>query len=298
MMKVLVLGATGMLGHKVCQRLRMNRQFDVWGTTRNGRRLPPYILEESKTLCWIDAGNVGCREVERAVDDVRPDAVVNCIGLVKQLDYSAREFIEINALLPHQLAEFCTYYRARLIHISTDCVFSGDRGNYAECDATDPGDVYGRSKLLGEVGGQGCVTLRTSAIGRELSGQHGLLEWFLANRGKTVRGWRRALFSGVTTAVLADAIGELLLGHPDLCGVYHYAGQPIRKYDLLCMINGLYGSRTAVTMDNSTRCDRTLDASLLQSVTGLVPPPWTEMLYDLFTDPTPYDQLRCQAATV
>jgi dTDP-4-dehydrorhamnose reductase len=182
--------------------------------------------------------------------------------------------------LPHRLAVLARVAGARLIHLSTDCVFSGRRGNYREDDPADAEDLYGRTKLLGEVSEEPCLTLRTSIIGPELSRKSGLLEWFMAQRGGTVRGFTRAIFSGFTTAELSRVI-ERLLEEPHASGLYHVSSAPISKYDLLVRINAALGIGVAIGADDSFACDRSLDSERFRSTFGYTPPAWDEMVTEL-----------------
>ena len=199
--------------------------------------------------------------VQRAITSVRPDVVINCIGIVKQAAaaHDAITSISINSLLPHRLAALCRTEGARLIQISTDCVFSGRAGRYTEDDLPDPVDLYGRSKLLGEVADGDCLTVRTSIVGRELVGANGLLEWFLAQEG-SVRGFRRAIFSGLTAEALARLLAAVVCDHRGLTGIRHVAAQPISKFDLLCMLKRAYHAPLEIVPDDEFVCDRSLDA--------------------------------------
>ena len=147
--------------------------------------------------------------------------------------------IPINSLLPHRLARLCELSGARLVHISTDCIFAGDKGGYLETDPSDAIDLYGRSKFLGEVSYRNSVTLRTSIIGHELQSSHGLINWFLA-QDKQCKGFSQAIFSGLPTVVLAGIIRDVVIPNEDLFGVYHVASQPISKYNLLKLVADVY----------------------------------------------------------
>jgi dTDP-4-dehydrorhamnose reductase len=228
-----------------------------------------------------------------ALAAVRPAAVINCVGLIKQLPSAKSPLpaIGINAHFPHRLARLCQATGARLIHISTDCVFSGRRGRYTEDDPSDAEDLYGRTKFLGEVGGPACLTLRTSIIGRELRGQVALLEWFLQQRGRTVKGYARAIYTGVTTRTLAGVMADLLERHPDLSGLWQVASEPISKYELLQLVNRAFGLGATIERDESFVCDRSLDGSRFRQATGWQPPSWPQMVQELADDPTPYGTL-------
>jgi len=290
-MRVLLTGATGTLGHKLCQ--LWSDRYECWGTTRRK------VDEETRTaigsptlIADVDAFQID--SVETAVGQVEPDVVVNCIGAVKQVEAGQLPIpaIRINSLLPHELARICRERGARLIHVSTDCVFSGDRGGYTEEDVPDATDVYGRSKLLGEVTCPGSLTLRTSLIGRELAGSAGLLEWLLSNRGGEVRGFSRAVFSGLTTIALADEIGAIIDQHRDLEGLYHLASRPIDKLELLTLIDRELALEIEIVPDDSVVIDRSLDSSRLIGACGRPPREWPEMIDGIGRDPTPYEEMR------
>ena len=223
------------------------------------------------------------QDVVNAIADARPEVVVNAAGIVKQRP-SAKETIaslEVNALYPHRLAQVCRASGARLIHLSTDCVFSGRRGRYTEEDAPDPEDLYGRTKLLGEVTEAHCLTLRTSIIGLELHRKVSLVEWFLAQRG-TVRGFRRAIYTGLTTREIARAIEHLLVEHRTLSGVWHLSSEPIAKLDLLATLaRKLKRTDVEVVADDSLVCDRSLDSAALRRRVAYRVPPWDQMLDEL-----------------
>ncbi len=292
MKRVLILGGSGMLGHKLWQSFA--GRFDAYVTFRHSatayERYGIFEPERSK-------GHVSAQDFDsviRAVADLRPQVVVNCIGIVKQ-DAAAKDpytSISVNALFPHRLAQFCMAAGARLIHISTDCVFAGRRGNYSEQDAPDAEDLYGRTKLLGEVEAEGCLTIRTSMIGRELVGAHGLVEWFLGQEGKQVRGFRRAVFSGFTTQALADIIARLITEQPQLGGVWNVAAEPINKFDLLSLVREAYRLNVEIEPDENFVCDRSLDGERFRAATGFIPPTWPEMIERMSQDTTPYGELR------
>ncbi len=280
-MKILILGGDGMLGHQL---LRVwTGHHDVRVTLRQA--VPSYgrfgLFTATNSLGGVDATDLA--RVEAVLEEVRPDAVINCVGIVKQRSEakSAIPSIEINALLPHRLLELCTPRGARLIHISTDCVFSGRTGNYRESDTPDPVDLYGRSKLLGEVDAAPGLTLRTSIIGLELSRFTGLVEWFLAQRG-IIHGFRRAVYTGFTTRELARVIEHVLLRRPGLHGVWQVASVPVTKFDLLVMLAERLGrTDVEIVADDAFTCDRSLRADAFMTETGYRAPSWDVMLGEL-----------------
>jgi dTDP-4-dehydrorhamnose reductase len=293
---VLVLGGEGMLGHKVFEVL--SRRFETVATFVDPqgpwREFPQYAgLPPERLLTGVDA--LRFDTVAEALEQARPDAVVNCVGIIKQLRESADAVLTItlNSLLPHRLANACAGAGARLVHVSTDCVFSGRKGSsYTEQDLPDPEDLYGRSKLLGEVDRPGCLTIRTSILGRDFLKQSALLEWFLAQRGGTVKGYRNAIFTGLTTQALARVMGDVIDGHPDLHGIVQVASTPITKLDLLTKIRDALALDVTIEPFDDPPCDRSLDASRFLAATDVRVPPWDEMVAGLAADPTPYDEWR------
>lgn len=293
MSRILVLGAGGMLGHKVCQLL--SSDHEVVAAFRKDaapyRRLDS-VYAKSRLLGGVDVLDEAA--LASTMDQVRPDAVVNCVGVVKQLKEAENRMLSvaINAYLPHRLAQLCGQCGIRLVHVSTDCVFAGKRGNYTESDPSDAQDLYGKSKYLGETDASetAAITLRTSIIGRELKRPtHGLVEWFLTQRGKACRGFARAIYSGLTTLELARVIGLVLGCHRQLSGTYHVAGPVINKYDLLLLVSRVFGLEVAIERDDSFRCDRSLVMGPFDQATGYTSPTWEEMIVQMHQDPTPYD---------
>lgn len=292
MKRVLIFGAGGMLGHKLCQ--RFNGRFDTWATVRSfpSTYSKFQLLDDRNLLGGVDAANFD--SVMRAVAVVQPDVVINCIGIIKQLSAAKDPIasLTINSLFPHRLALICQPAGIRMIHISTDCVFSGRKGMYTEDDPSDAEDLYGRSKFLGEVGDQGCLTLRTSIIGRELEAASGLVEWFLSNRGGRVRGFTNAIYSGFTTLALADIIGELIDSWPGLSGVYQVSSEPIDKFTLLMMLRDAFGIDIEIDPYADFVINRSLNSSRFWTTTKLAAPTWHAMMQALAEDITPYATWR------
>lgn len=291
--RVLVLGATGMLGHKLVQRLAA-RGLTVFGTMRSSV-LPDTpaarvaLGAAHKVLHNIDVLQDGA--LQAAIETADPDVVVNAVGVIKQIDLAKDPVTSIstNALLPHRTAAFCRSRGARLIQFSTDCVFAGRKGPYAENAPTDAEDLYGRSKLLGEVSGPGCLTIRSSIVGRELRGRSSLVEWFLSQRGGQATGFAGALYTGLTTNVMSDLVGRLITEHAQLDGVWHVASQPISKYELLQLVNVHYKLGITLGRDDKFFCDRRLDGRAFGACTGFSAPSWDMMIAEMHADPTPYD---------
>jgi len=291
-MRILILGAGGMLGHKLYQ--QFSRQFDTYVTVRDSYRAYDCynLFDAERFIGGVDAHDFDT--VVRAIADVRPDVVINCIGIIKQLKQAKDPIISItvNALFPHKVANLCRAAGARFIHISTDCVFDGRKGMYTEGDPSDAEDLYGRSKYLGEVDAPGCLTLRTSIIGRELNTASGLVEWFLSNRGGRVKGYRQAIYSGFTTIALAQIIADIITTKKELSGLYQVSSEKINKYDLLVLAREAFGVDIEIEADDTVKIDRSLDSSRFRAETGFAPPSWESMIQQMAADPTPYDDWK------
>jgi dTDP-4-dehydrorhamnose reductase len=289
-MRLLILGGGGMLGHKLWQTAAP--RFEAWATMRDGRDVPPSAIPDpGRLLAGVRAEEFDT--VVRAFATVRPEVVVNCIGVVKQRREAKDPItsLTVNSLFPHRLAALCAAAGARLVHISTDCVFAGTAGRYRETDPPDATDLYGRSKQLGEVSGPGAVTLRTSIIGREINSSQGLVEWFMAQQG-IAPGFTRAVFSGLTTLELSRVIVEVVTGHPALEGIYHVASEPIAKYDLLILLNEAFGRGLDIQRDDTVSIDRSLDGAAFAAATGCRAPAWPVMIGEMAADRTPYETWR------
>lgn len=281
-----------MLGHKLWQKFAS--RFDTYVTLR--KNFSSYsgksLFEPTHTLDCVSVEDFG--SVIGAIDRLQPNVVVNCIGIVKQSEAAKDSLVSIsvNALFPHRLAQLCRPRGIRLIHISTDCVFSGRRGGYCEDDVSDAEDLYGRTKFLGELSYESCLTLRTSIIGRELEASYGLIEWFLSQDGQTVRGYANAIFSGLTTAALAEVIGMIIADHPGMHGVWNIASVPISKMELLSLIKRIFLLNIQIEKDDTVVVNRSLDANRFCHATGFVAPTWHDMIEQIYRDTTPYKELR------
>jgi len=277
--KVLILGGDGMLGHQVARRL--SKSYEVVATIRQPpTRSVSAALAGSRVITGFDA-RVPDASTSLLLDE-RPEVVINAVGIVKQRAASADplESIVVNSLFPHRLASSCRLVGARLIHISTDCVFSGKRGDYTEDDIPDPVDLYGRSKLLGELAGTGCLTIRTSIIGLELAHYSGLIEWFLRQKDR-VCGYRRAQWNGLTTIELARVLDTVIRDSGELDGVWHVSAEPISKYRLLAEFARLLGRPISIVPSDAEVVDRTLNSEPFRATVPYTPPAWGQMLSEL-----------------
>jgi dTDP-4-dehydrorhamnose reductase len=278
-MNVLVLGVTGMLGSAVFRQFSSDQCYRVWGTLRNagGRRHFPEKFH-GQLLSNVDVLDQDA--LVNVLDRVRPDVVINCVGLIKQLADAKDPLsaLPINSMLPHRLEKLCGLAGARLIHVSTDCVFSGRKGMYVEADLSDAEDLYGKSKFIGELHEvPHAITLRTSIIGHELGTNFSLIDWFLSQSGP-VKGYAKAIFSGLPTVELARVMKDYVIPNPELHGLYHVSVEPIDKLSLLRLVGEVYGHKIEIIPDEQVCIDRSLDSSRFRQATGYVPPAWPELV--------------------
>lgn len=277
--RLVVLGATGMLGNAVLRFFANNSEYEVYGTVRSLNSVSN-LKRQAPTAQFLPGIDLESLDgLVRLFATVKPVLVVNCIGIVKQLSEANDPLVAlpINALLPHRLARLAQVAGARLIHLSTDCVFSGTHGNYSESDVPDAHDLYGRSKLLGEVDYPNAITLRTSIIGHELGGNRSLIDWFLSQSGD-VQGYKNAVFSGLPTVEIARIIRDYVIPNPDLHGLYHLSADAINKFDLLSLVSKVYGKSINIVANEEVVIDRSLNSNRFRSATGFKPELWAELV--------------------
>ncbi|TNF01288.1 MAG: SDR family oxidoreductase [Bacteroidetes bacterium] len=278
-MIILVLGASGMLGNAVFRLLSEDSSLNVFGTVRSAGSKKCFDIEyQSNIKANVDVLNHD--NLVNVMGEIRPDVVINCVGLIKQLGDSTDPLVAlpINSLFPHRLARLCKATGSRLVHVSTDCVFSGEKGAYTEQDVSDATDLYGKSKFIGEIHDQKhVVTLRTSIIGHELNTNYALIDWFLSQEGR-IKGFSNAIFSGLPTPELARVIKEYVLPSPCLHGLYHVAAEPISKYELLSLVSSVYDKNIAIDKDESFVIDRSLNGTRFVDETGYAAPSWRNLI--------------------
>lgn len=279
--RVLVLGATGMLGSTLFRTLSADQNLVTFGTMRDVSTTL-YFAPELHELLIPNIHLEGEMGLLTAFSIAQPDIVINCIGIIKQLpnSHDHLESLEINASLPHRLAKYCSIVGARLVHFSTDCVFSGQQGQYKEDDFSDAYDLYGRTKFLGEVDYENTLTLRTSIIGHELSSNKSLIDWFLSQTGE-IKGFKKAIFSGLPTIEVARIVRELVIPDPELRGLYHLSVDPINKYDLLCLVAEVYNKDIKIIPNEMLVIDRSLNSDSFRERTGFSPKPWQDLIKDM-----------------
>ena len=280
--KILILGATGMLGHALFKHFLKNSNYVVYGTIRSRNNLDKFFNqdEQLKMISGVDADNFD--SFINAFAITQPDIVINCIGIIKHLP-EAKDYyksININSFLPHKLVKLCKIANARFIHISTDCVFDGKKGNYFETDNSNAEDLYGKSKYIGEVNYPNSITLRTSIIGHELNNNISLIDWFLTQQG-TINGYVNAIYTGFPTYEVANIIDKFVIPNHDLCGLYHLSSNPISKYDLLELVKDKYNKNINVIKLDNFVLDRSLNSSKFQNQTGFRPKSWVQLVAEM-----------------
>jgi dTDP-4-dehydrorhamnose reductase len=277
-----------MLGHQLYKSFK--EHFDTWVTARSsfGRYQKYGIFDPSKFISGIDV--LDTDSLMDAFRKAKPDVVINSVGIIKQLPTAKDPLVvlPINALLPHRLARLCQIAGSRLIHMSTDCVFSGKRGMYTEEDIPDAEDLYGRSKLLGEVSEPHCLTIRSSIIGRELESRSGLIDWFLSQKGSTVKGYTQAYYTGFTTLEMARIMISMIKEHPNLHGVHQVSSERINKYDLLHLVKKAFDVDIQIEPYEDFKIDRSLDSTKFRALTGYKPPSWEQQICELASESAPY----------
>ncbi len=281
-MKIFVVGANGMIGSGIFSYLETFKSLKVYPLIRSSsytKYLPKSYLENI-----IVSGNLeNIKEISYAINQERPDILINCAGITKHLPESSnyKKTITLNSLFPHLLAGICSQHAVKLIQISTDCIFSGKKGNYSETDIADPIDLYGKSKNLGEVDYDGHLTIRTSTIGHEINTKNGLLEWFLSEN--SCLGYEKAIFSGITTIELAKIIYEIILQNDSISGIYHISSVPINKYALLKLIAKVYQHEAIITRDKNFIIDRSLNSERFRRDYGYQAPSWEDMISTMYS---------------
>ena len=283
-MKVLVIGATGMLGYSLFSNLSEQPNLTVFGTVRSIKNKEHFFKDTKQHLLSnVNANDIA--SLEQAIAKVSPDIVINCIGLIKQHGISKQHIdaVKTNALLPHELANICDKVDAKLIHFSTDCVFTGDEGLYTEESLPDARDLYGKSKYLGEVGYGKHLTLRTSIIGHELSSSVSLVDWFLS-QDESIKGFSKAIFSGLPTCYIAKLLVESILPNPKVTGLLHLSVDPINKFDLLKLISDKYGKQITIHESQELVIDRSLNSDKFRQLAQFNPSSWNDLIEYMYTD--------------
>lgn len=266
--KVLIIGAGGMAGHMIAEYFESNTDYCILKTSRKA----------SDGCIYLDVFDA--QRINAILVETQPDFVVNCVGLlVKESNDCPDKAIYVNAYWPHLLSKSAKDFGFKLIHISTDCVFSGAKGNYSESDAKDGKDYYAKSKALGELENDRDLTIRTSIIGPELKDGTGLFHWFMTQKS-TVQGYSKVFWTGLTTLELAKVINEAI--NEDLVGLYNVVPKTkISKFDLLGIINRIFLNNKLNILEDSTYiCDKSLVTERTEFRYNV--PDYDQMVEDLF----------------
>ena len=282
---VLILGASGMLGHMLVRVFSPHHR--VIGTTSsqyNSGSLLAKLLDRDSWIGGIDVRSLN--RVDELVREIQPDVVINCVGVIKQKMESSNitDAITINSLFPHHLASLCESQNCRLIHFSTDCVFDGAPGIKKVSDTPNATDIYGTTKRLGEVDYGDPITIRSSIVGAQIVGNESLFQWAISQKGKSIKGFTGALYSGLTTMTMSKVILEIVDNFPQLSGIQQIASEAITKHDLLRKLNAALGLNLDICADNTIIYDRTLDGSEFVEQTGVRIPTWDEMIIEFAGD--------------
>ena len=283
-MKILILGSNGLLGNTITKYFFSQNKYQTFGSVRNSSNLN-FFKDKFQDKFYVVNNFFDFEEVEKLIKSITPNVIINCIGITNKFKNKTpslvEKYIKVNSLFPHKLYEICSKYDIRFIHLSTDCVFSGKKGFYSENDLPDPIDIYGKSKLLGELNYGNSITIRKSVIGHELTKKRGLLEWFLSQKDE-VQGYKNAIFSGLTTLELAKIIENYIIPKENLKGVMHISGQTISKYDLLKLISCIYSQQKEIKLDESVKIDRSLNSTNFNHLTGYKPNSWTALIKSMY----------------
>lgn len=292
-MRIVILGGGGMLGHKMWQGLAAHFK-DTYVTLRKAKTYydKTGLFKNNQVIDNLDLADI--KKLNNVLDELNPDVIVNCAGVTIRSKEGENVIasININALLPHYLLNWCKKKSARVIHFSTVCVFDGATGGYVEESLPNAQDLYGRTKMLGDLLDEQAITLRSSFIGREIEGKAELLEWFLSQRSKQIKGYRQAIFTGVTTKVMVDITKDLIQEFPKLSGLFHIASEKLSKYELLLLMKEAFRINIDIAPDDNFICKRDLVDTKFKETTGFLCPTWKDMMADIAKDPTLYDSWR------
>lgn len=284
--KIIVLGASGMLGHKVFEILSKYDEYDVYGTVTSISSFRNCLPKQFNNHIVKNIYANKIETVEVLIKKAKPNVVINCIGIIKQ-NKDSKDYINsitINTLFPHLVANLCEKYNSRFITIATDCVFDGTKGDYKDSDLPTCHDVYGMTKYLGEVKDkENSLTLRTSIIGHELDSSISLLDWFLS-QDNVVKGYKKAIFSGFTTLEFAKLLAEKIIPNKKLFGLYQISVDPISKYKLLKIITDIYKKNIRITIDDEVKINRSLNSDILRKIINYKPPKWQDLVFEMYNN--------------
>ena len=279
--KLLIIGVGGMLGNALFRYFDERTNTRTYGLLRNKKKILNFFNKFNSEKI-IEKDFFDLDNLDQILSDLSPNIIFNCIGIVKQnpLSNDPLSSIRVNSIFPHLLNKLSLKFNFRLIHFSTDCVFSGLQGNYLETDFADANDIYGRSKFLGEISNNGNITIRTSFIGKEVGTNRALLNWFLSQKGK-IKGYKNAIYSGLTTLEVARVLDKYVIPNPNLKGLYHLSADNINKYSLLSLLNEVYKKDLFIEEDLNIKIDRSLNSNKFRKETGYKPLKWEKAIQEM-----------------
>ncbi|MBC7428159.1 MAG: sugar nucleotide-binding protein [Bacteriovorax sp.] len=284
-MKILIFGVGGMIGHRVWLEANQIPNVEVFGLVRKSKThyekfgiFNDNVYYDTDVSDWVN--------VEHILNKLKPDVIVNALGITirkpEMGDFNLA--LTVNSFFPHKLLKWAQAIQSRIIHLSTDCVFDGDQGHYLETSQPSAKDIYGKTKFLGEIEGSGALTLRFSCIGRELESHTELLDWFLLQEGKKIKGFSKAIYSGLTNIVIAKEICRVITNFSELTGVYQLSSTPITKYDLLCLAKTYFKLDVEIEKFDNYISDKSLICDKYKKGTGFNAPSWAAMLEEVVND--------------
>lgn len=279
-MKILILGADGMVGHKIAKSFS-NSDFDL---CLNSRSRSQYIKKYFPNSI-VSNFDFNKQKIENLLNKFMPNYVINAVGVtIRRGASDNKETNYINSQLPKKIDLWCMENQKNQILFSTDCVFSGDKGNYKDFDLPDSNDYYGKSKGKGEIDSLHTITLRSSMIGREIYNKSELLEWVISNKSKQIKGYYNVIYSGVTTLWMSKVLIEIIKNYPNLHGIYNISSPPISKFELITKINHYFKLNIDIVKDYSYSSNKSLNSDRFFSKTKFKKPNWDEMLLNLYLD--------------
>jgi len=292
-MRILILGGNGMIGHKMYHIISKIHN-DTWVTLRKSLRSYSYseIYNPEKVIDNVDLINF--QIISNQLNKINPDIIINACGITirRGIDILKSNSIILNSALPHFLNEWVTSNNKRLIHFSTDCVFTGAKGDYLDNDNKDALDLYGSTKSMGEVfDSKYAITLRGSMIGSELENKTELFEWFLKQNNKTIKGFNKVIYSGITTTKMAEIVLILINQYPNLNGIYNISSKPISKFELLKLWNDYFDINANIEIDNSYTSNKNLISNNFYKTISMKQPDWIELSSQLKIDNLLYNNL-------
>jgi len=298
-LKILILGAGGMLGHKLYQTLSKTYDDVIPVFRKNKEHYHKFNLYKPEKMI----GNTDVTDQSKllaVLNSVKPDIICNCIGKTTRKINSedSQSVIYLNSFLPHFISKWSSENNSYFIHFSTDCVFSGKNGPYKPNDFRDSRDLYGLSKILGETNSKYGLTIRTSIVGREIENQTEFFEWIFSSKNKSVSGYKNVFYSGVTTNYLSEVVAQLITKDSKSHGLLQVASPPISKLNLIKKVNSLFGLGMKINTDASKVSNKILSPVKFTITSGIKTQTWDEMLNTLKKENSYYENLNTESGEI